>query len=324
LSVLHVSCAAEGGYVAHSATMLHSVLENADTEIHVHYLRGPRFAPRSAEAIAAMVRKQGATIEFLEIPDAWCAGLPTEGFTRLATWYRIFLPQLLPDVERILYLDSDLLVLDSLAPLAEIDLSEHYLGAVTNVFEPEHLRRPTKLGLDSPLAYFNAGVMLMNLDLMRRDGCTEALRKFAIEHAEQLAWRDQDAVNVVLGSRRLPLHPRWNCMNSVLNFPWSPYVFGVDAVDEAHAKPAIRHFEGPGVNKPWHFLCDRRMQKLYARHRLETPWPKYRVEGVTPANFGRRVARTARRQVAALRRRPGHDPSLVDRDPDADRERHQG
>lgn len=316
MTTLHVSCAAEGSYVAHSAAMLHSLLVDGGVDAHVHYLHGPRFPPEASDLLGGMVTRLGGAISFHEIEDERVEGLPTEGFTRTATWYRIFLPELFGDLDRLLYLDSDLIVVDSLAPLLALDLADHYVAATTNVLQIEHLWRPSKLGLESPLAYFNAGVLLMNLDSMRRDGCGEALREYATKHAAELAWRDQDAINVVLGSRRLPLHPRWNCMNSVVNFPWSAYVFGPEAVHEAISNPAIRHFEGPDVNKPWNYMCDRRFQKLYARHREGTPWPRYRREGVTPANFARRVARTARRSLRLLRPAIRHDPSLVDRDPE--------
>jgi lipopolysaccharide biosynthesis glycosyltransferase len=295
--------------------MLHSVLVNGGEQVQVHYLHGPQFPADWKQGLTAMVEREGGLISFYEIDDERCARFPTEGFTRKATWYRVFLPELLAGVERVLYLDSDLLVLDSLAPLWTIDISDHYLAAVTNVFQIEHLWRPTSLGLKSPLEYFNAGVMLLNLDLMRRDGCSETLSEYAALHAAKLEWRDQDAVNVVLGPRRLPLAPRWNCMNSLLTYPWSPYVYGVPAYDEAHGNPAIRHFEGPGSNKPWHYLCERDMRDLYAYHRRQTPWPDFRLEGVTPINLARRVSRWAQRVARGLRRETRHDPSLADRDP---------
>ncbi len=133
--------------------------------------------------------------------------------------------------------------------------------------------------------------MLMNLAAWRRDGCTNAIREYARSHADRLGWADQDAMNVLLGHRRVSLHPRWNCMNSVIEFPWAADVFGTRAVEEARRNPAIRHFEGPSINKPWHYLCDRSMRELYTEHRRQTPWPRFRPEGVTPGNVAKRLVR---------------------------------
>ena len=111
MSKLHVSCAAEGEYVIHSAAMLHSLLAcHPPGTVVIHYLHGPELAERSRGKLQDMVVESGGEVKFWEIPDRWCAGLPTEGFTRTATWYRIFLPDLLPDVSRVVYFDADLIV----------------------------------------------------------------------------------------------------------------------------------------------------------------------------------------------------------------------
>ncbi|HEY0633247.1 MAG TPA: glycosyltransferase family 8 protein [Thermoleophilaceae bacterium] len=276
---IDVACAAEGAeYVAHSAAMLHSAIAlHREHDVHVHYMHGSDVSGAEERQLAAMVEREGAAISFLRIDDREIEGLPTVGFTRKATWYRIFLPELLPSVERILYLDADLVVVDSVAPLWELDLTGHWVGAVTNVFQDNHLHRPGELGLSGPDAYFNAGVLLMNLAEMRRDGRTQALLDYGVENASKLEWRDQDALNVVLGERRLALHPRWNLMNSFYLFRRNARGLGRRALRQAFRDPAIRHFEGPDALKPWHPQCEQKLRELYMEHRRATPWPQLRL-----------------------------------------------
>jgi lipopolysaccharide biosynthesis glycosyltransferase len=290
VTVLDVACAVEGrGYAAHSAAMLHSLLvANRGDDVRVHYMPGPGIAPRDERRLRSTVEGEGGRIEFLRPPRERLAGLPTRGFTREATWYRVLLPELLPQVDRVLYLDADLIVLDSLAPLWELDLGDRYVAAVTNVLEPVYAGRPRELGIEGR-PYFNAGVLLMNLEEMRRAGCQRALIDYATANAERLFWRDQDALNVVLGGRRLELHPRWNCMNAFLALPNAADVLGAERLEEARRDPAIRHFEGPGDNKPWHLLCRWPGRELYRDHRRATPWPRVWPEGVTPRNVLRRL-----------------------------------
>jgi lipopolysaccharide biosynthesis glycosyltransferase len=289
VTVLHVSCAADARYVPHTAAMLHSVLTEAGfEEIRVHFLRGQGVTAEHARALTEMVSAHGGAISFLDVPGDRVAGLPTMDEIGPAMWNRFFLTELLPDVERILYLDADTIVLDSLQALWETDLDGCHVGAVTNVFQEDHIPLPARLGLE-PRDYFNSGVLLMNLDLMRRDGSAAALFEYARANAERLVWPDQDVLNAVLGPTRRRLAPRWNCMTSVLRFPWAAYVFGDDELEEARRRPAIRHFEGPSVNKPWHLLCDGDRREAYFRHRRQTPWPTVRREGVTPANLVRRA-----------------------------------
>jgi len=293
MTALDVACAADEAYAPHSAAMLHSVVgQRGEGELRIHYLHGPSFPDRSADLIRGMVEAGGGSISFLEIPDDRIAGLPEMDFVTSAMWYRIFLPELLPDVDRVLYLDVDVIALDSLEPLWEIDLAGSYVGAVTNVFYMRnHAQRASQLGIE-PTDYFNSGVVLMNLELMRRDDSSRALFDYATGHAAELAWPDQDALNVVLGKRRVALHPRWNCMNSVLQFPWAGDVLGADAVEEARARPAIRHFEGPTINKPWHAGSESAMRNTYFEHRRQTPWPEVEMEGARPVGVVRRVARS--------------------------------
>ena len=310
MSKLHVSCAAEGEYVIHSAAMLHSLLAcHPPGTVVIHYLHGPELAERSRGKLQDMVVESGGEVKFWEIPDRWCAGLPTEGFTRTATWYRIFLPELLPDVSRVVYFDADLIVLESLVPLWEIDMTSKLVAAVTNVLDPNYADRPMALGIPDDRDYFNAGVMVLNLDSMRREESTQALLQYGRAHADRLVWRDQDALNVVLGASRVPLHPRWNCMNSFWLFPWSVDVLGSDAVAEAKQNPAIRHFEGPGPYKPWHYLCQREWRDLYRNHRRATPWPHVRLEGRSPRNMWRRL----RAQITGAGVGIIDEPSLSDR-----------
>jgi lipopolysaccharide biosynthesis glycosyltransferase len=255
--------------------MIHSVLRrHTEHDVHVHFMHGPDISSSEEDELVSMVEREGGTISFLRIPDSEIAGLPTKGFTRKATWYRIFLPQCLPEVDRVLYLDADLIVVDSLAPLWKLDIRGSWVAAVTNVFQANHLGRPAELGLAGPHVYFNAGVLFMNLAEMRRDACTDALLDYGRRNAATLEWRDQDALNVVLGGRRLELHPRWNVMNSFFLFSGNVGLRRRWRLWQARRNPAIRHFEGPDALKPWHAGCEQSLRELYLEHRRQTPWPE--------------------------------------------------
>jgi lipopolysaccharide biosynthesis glycosyltransferase len=288
--VIEIACAVEGDYVPHLAAMLDSVLENrGDLRVRVHCLHGPDFDDAAGERLSEMLAARDAELSLLSIPDGRVEGLPTQGFTGKATWYRLFLSELLPDLDRVLYLDADLLALDSIVPLWQTPLGDHYLAAVTNVFMTYHRHRPRELGLSGPESYFNAGVLLFNLGALRADDQAERMVRYARTHAHLLEWRDQDTLNVALGERRIALHPRWNCMNAMLFFPEGQAVFGAEEYEEARRNPAIRHYEGPGPNKPWHYLSDPAAQDAYRRHRRQTPWPEVRLEGRTPLNAARKL-----------------------------------
>src|SRR4051794_17874626 len=223
--------------------MLHSLLTNAGPA-RIHYLHGSDFSPHDAGLLEGMVEREGGAMSFVPVPDDRLEGLPTEGFTGGATWYRIFLPDLLPSVDRVLFLDADLLVRKNLDGLWNIDLHGGYVAAVTNVLPQDYEGKLVAAGFDTD-TYFNAGVMLLDLERMRRDGCSDAMRSYGVAQADTLVIREQDALNAVLGERRLVLEPRWNCMNSFFVYPWASEHFESGELAEARSDPAIRHFEGP-------------------------------------------------------------------------------
>jgi lipopolysaccharide biosynthesis glycosyltransferase len=301
VATLHVACAAEASYAAHSAAMLHSVMSHAGpADVHVHYLHAPGFPADSAARIEAMLNELGGRSTFHEIAPERVAGLPVVEMFTAAMWFRIFLPELLPEADRALYLDVDTLAVGPLAPLLSLDLDDAYVAAVTNVFLPQHLERLATLSLREPGAYFNSGVLLMNLETMRRDGCTDKLREYAARRGSELEWPDQDALNAVLGTRWLRLGPEWNYMNS-MHTPFALYAFGGEDLAAAERKPRIRHFEGPRHNKPWHWAAPDADRDAYLRHLRATPWAGERQR------LGARMLRGA---VAVKRRLvgPRHTP----------------
>jgi len=297
---LHVALAADDAYLPHCAAVLSSLrAHDHAAPLHAHLLHPAELGTDALARLVSMSDGQTLTITPHPIAPRRVAGLPAWGRIPQTMWYRVLLPELLPAADRVLYVDADVLVVDSLAPLWATPLADHWVAAVTNVPERHMLGHAAGLGLPGPQAYFNSGVLLFNLAAMRRDHRTEALLDCAREHAGRLLWPDQDALNLVLAPRRRVLHPRWNVMNSMRRFAWAGELLGETEASEAIDRPGIVHFEGPRENKPWHVLCDHPYRERYAEHRRDTPWPHVRREGLTPAGcvqlLRRRAGRGGRR-----------------------------
>lgn len=288
---MDIACAADEAYVPHCAAMIHSALSSQDSgSVTIRFLRAPDVTDSTMDKLEEMVTTLGGRLVVHAGLDACVSDLPAMGRIPTVMWYRVFLPQLLPTVARVLYLDCDTLVVDDLGPLWEIDLDDYCVAAVTNAFEPGDEPHATEIGLPSPEDYFNSGVLLFNLDLMRSEGTMDDILECA--RSRRLVWPDQDALNLVLAARRLPLDPRWNCMNVLFYgtaptryvYRDPPAVFGAALANAATTRPAILHFEGPDMAKPWHYLNRHPRRADYFAHRLATPWPDVDIEGRTLAN----------------------------------------
>lgn len=294
---LHLACGSSPEYLPHAAASIHSMLAHRGAlAAEVHYLHGPATPEADLAALAGMVQQAGARLRTHRIDDERIAALHPVEFAPATIWYRIFLPDLLADVDRVLYVDVDTLAVDDLGPLWATDLEGCLLGGVVNVWEPWNIRYPVGLGLSGPEDYFNSGVLLMDLAGLRAAGATATLAAFARDRTD-LAWGDQDALNVLVEGRWRRLHPRWNCMNSVVLLPGAVELLGAEATAQAQANPGIRHYEGPYQNKPWHLLAPPQERARYLAHRRATPWPQLIPEGRTVRNRLRLLRRDGPRAL---------------------------
>ena len=165
------------------------------------------------------------------------------------------------DVKRVVYLDTDTLVLGDLGPLFEVDLGAHVLAAVADDHIDAAIRagdsRRLK-GVPDLVNYFNAGVLLIELSNWRRFEISQR----AILHLQahpHLPYSDQDALNAVCASNWLPLESKWNHQDH----------FATRIEDISPDKrPAIVHFIT--ARKPWLTKSVSPNRDLYNRFKERT------------------------------------------------------
>ena len=171
---------------------------------------------------------------------------PFEGFSTLPhiskmTFARFTIPRIFArDVGRVLYLDADILVLDDLGPLWETDLKGAVIGAVLDrILDPQiKARAPGLEKFPRVRDYFNAGVLLIDLDRWRKERISENALEYLGGHPDS-PLADQDALNVTCDGRWTELGLRWNFYDhfktAILQMPPAE-------------RPKIAHFTG---QKPW-------------------------------------------------------------------------
>ena len=195
------------------------------------------------------------SVDYITVDESTTSDLPTYGYQSRATYGRLFIGDLLPpDLSRVLYLDCDLIVLDDLLQLTEFDMQGFPIAAVVDSGAPvfgHGMGCWREAALDPRTAYFNAGVMLIDLDEWRTSNIggrsLDAIGRFAAT----ITFGDQDVLNLSLNGNfsRLPLH--WNQIHVLRQGGHQAYNFAsASEVDEAMFHPKIVHFTG--IAKPWH------------------------------------------------------------------------
>lgn len=282
---LRVAFCLDGGYVPWAGTAMASCLRaNSNVDVQFEIVHDGSLSDGNVEDLQTVVEGANGSVRFHAVEPSTLRDLPTTAEFGNIVWLRLYLAEILKGVSKILYLDSDTFVVAGLTDLWRTSLGDAPLAAVANVVEPPFRPHVAALGVRYPGGYFNSGVLLMNLDLMRAEDSLDRLLRFALDHRGMLVWPDQDVLNAVFSDRWVPLHPRFNAQ-SVLWRPaaWSAEVFGEEAVRDAQRAPVIRHFEGRGLCKPWHYMCPVPGYKEYRKVLATTPWARTPVEDRTVA-----------------------------------------
>jgi lipopolysaccharide biosynthesis glycosyltransferase len=233
-----------------------------------------------------------AELEFIDCTGRLDAAWIPPSYVTSATYLRFLAAELLPDESRCLYLDGDVLVRRDIAPLFEVDIDDHVLAAVQSrvapfVASPGGVANWFELGLRSTNPYFNAGVLLMNLERWRNEGVTARLTGFLRQYGNTIRFGDQEAMNAVLSERWVSVDRGWNYITHVTeSFLQQP--------DLEPADPSIVHFAGR--IKPWSYGAKPIFAEEWYKILKNTPWSSWRPSPVPP---DRSIRARARRAVRA-------------------------
>jgi lipopolysaccharide biosynthesis glycosyltransferase len=266
-----VACTADRAYAVPLAAMLHSALVGLrhGWAISAHVIDAGLSAT-DRERLADLAESHGAVLHWHQPAETTVAALPAWGRMTSTTYHRLLLPRLLPEeVTRAIWLDCDLLVTADLVGLWETDLGGFHLRAVRDSVVPfvssrYGIRRWRELGLSRDDPYFNAGVMLVDVDRWREDDIGTLVASYFRQVPDVMFW-DQEGLNAVLSRRWGALDPRWNRMT----------VGGRRHSEDAHTEPWIVHFSG--TLKPWRLPePSTGLRSLFYHHVDQTPWAGWR------------------------------------------------
>lgn len=248
---IDILCATDDNYAALCGIMLTSLFKsNRNEEIHVHIFTGALSADNQKK-YDTLARLYNAEINVIEVDQTKFDNCPIWPGDHLSitAYYRLIAPLLLPDIDKVLYLDCDIIVNDSLRTLWNEDIEQKALGAVIDAefYNEEFYER---LQLSAGNLYFNSGVLLMNLKYWRGHRVMERCFECIATQREKLRWHDQDTLNVVLQNEIKHLPIRYNLQTPFLLSVFAPYYDGIyEEIMEGIKSPCIIHYIGGG--KPW-------------------------------------------------------------------------
>ena len=188
------------------------------------------------------------------------------------TFYRLLIGTILPqNVEKVLYLDGDIIVRGSLDDIWNIDLTGISVCAAPDALSGvlEYYNR-----LEYPMSkgYFNAGVLLINLKYWRENNLEGKCLNFIKEHFDRIRLNDQDILNFITYNTKLHLPIKYNLQTQFL-YKNKYQCFSIyqykDEYDEARVNPIIIHYAGC---RPWEYGCQHPYKDEWFKYREQTIW----------------------------------------------------
>ncbi len=212
--------------------------------------------------------RYGFALQYVVLDQSLFSGVSFGQFPP-ETFQRVGIARILPEsYKRVLYVDCDMIVRGDIAPLLTADLKGKTIGAVADCFQHlrlNHLRQLCqRVGAPFPAKplYFNAGMLLIDLDRWRARDVGDKLVAVLRDHGKSIAAADQDALNLVFLDDCVELPQKYN--------------FLVGSTDAREANPVFVHFAGG--SKPWYVFSALPYQREYVMYANKTPWKykKYR------------------------------------------------
>jgi lipopolysaccharide biosynthesis glycosyltransferase len=170
------------------------------------------------------------------------------------------------DLEKVLYLDCDLIICDDIEDLWATDITHYFLAAVTDPYSDNHV----SLGFQEHEMCFNAGVLLVNLAKWRDANVIPTFIHYVEDNSTILKYHDQCTLNAVFRGQVLILPYRWNFAARNADLPPSALGMTKEEFFKLREAPSIVHYT-TGV-KPWLYLHEPHYKQLYYEYLKLTPW----------------------------------------------------
>lgn len=254
-------------YLLPLRVLLTSLFVNNPGETFDIYVVSDGFTPEDHESIASLCTRHQAHYHPLTADERWFDGAPTLRYYSRAMYYRLLAARILPEsLDRILYLDPDMLVIGRVKPLYETDMGENLYAACIHRGLVDLSTPVNKIRLSTydTEGYFNSGMLLMNLSRIREHVQPRAIFDFVQENRALLVLPDQDVLNGLYGQHILALDEQ------LYNYDvrkFREYRLASSGEHDAAwvmENTVILHF--CGKRKPWKQRSNSRFFMLYAHY----------------------------------------------------------
>ena len=261
---IEILMAINDAYIEPAIILITSICENHSDTIDFHFLDS-RLSVTCKNRIANKVKKYGNNLTFIKIDEKLFVDAPKRKHISIETYYRLLAFEIIPDLDRVLYLDADMLAIDDIDEIWNYDLKGKCIGAVADQGDLSHeIAHKLMIGMQRDSVYVNAGMLLMDLERIRDRITVEDVLSIINAYGDELKYQDQDVINIIFEFEKEILPAKYNqtpLLEDRVEF--LKYITGRD-----NAKPVIIHYFGE--MKPWKKFYGYRFLGFYRKYCIKS------------------------------------------------------
>lgn len=251
---INICLACDDNYAKYAGVVIASIMKNSESdEILNFYILDGGISDDNKSKFNELKTIKNCNIEFVQIDESMFEDykkVATHKYISIATYYRLRLATLLPNIKRIVYFDCDMVINASLKELFYTELGDNVIAGVKDI---------NKRMLEQNPNYINAGMVLFDLEKIREENIEQKFYDYTNEYFETIKVGDQEIINEVLKNRIKIVDDNWNVQSS--NFTnRSSYT----------SNPKVIHYVAR--KKPWHFASFSYHRDYYFKYLQLTPW----------------------------------------------------
>jgi lipopolysaccharide biosynthesis glycosyltransferase len=267
--IIPIVLAANEAYVPFCLSTIASVISSQDEHPGLEfYILTSGISDVQSGRIKSWAIEREVTVSIVTINDGQFQHLPTPEHISLDAYSRLLAPELLPQLDKFIYLDCDVVVVDSLSELLQVDMSGGILGAVRQRNSEMQLSVVERFNVSSQILYINSGVLLIDAKAWRGQKVTSGILDWMAVHSGQLQMADQEPLIVYLEDQVYELNPKWNV--EARHYTESRMGMPMEAdLVAAMEVPSIIHYTGSV--KPWSLRGYVPRRALYVEHLATLP-----------------------------------------------------
>lgn len=274
---MKISYSCNDGYIPQTGISLISLFENnKEADEIIIYFISKGVSDNNKKILQEICDKYNRKLEIYEFEDiAYDLKLTSTGRHIETVYTKIFFSRI-PNLDKIIYIDSDTIVNGPLNDLWRIDLTDQYMRMV-ETYTGEEAKKLLAMPMDSP--FYNDGFAIVNVDYCRQHNLIEKCLKVIHDYNGNPPVLSEGVLNKVCQGHIFSVSPRYNMMAGLYQLiRLNPsYVaerlnYSLEDIVESYKNPIIVHYLSAFYDRPWNKGCTHPLSNLFEKYKNRSPW----------------------------------------------------